>query len=55
MHALKIILFCCLMAALPVRAATQAELAPLAGDDFDAKLAAVDKLADGTDPAAKTI
>ncbi|MDP2025526.1 urea ABC transporter permease subunit UrtB [Sulfuriferula sp.] len=55
MHALKIILFCCLMAALPVRAATQAELAPLAGEDFDAKLAAVDKLADGTDPAAKTI
>ena len=55
MHALKVILFCCLMAALPVRAATQAELAPLAGDDFDAKLATVDKLADGTDPAAKVI
>jgi urea transport system permease protein len=40
---------------LPVWALTQAELAPLAGEDFEAKLTQIDQLGSGGDPAAKML
>jgi urea transport system permease protein len=55
MRALRVIFYCCLLYALPAHALTQADLAPLVGDDFDAKLTLVDKLGESDDKAAKTV
>ena len=40
---------------VPAWALTQAQLAPLAGEDFDAKLTLIDQLGSGGDPAAKVL
>ena len=52
-RALFFLFFLCHL--VPAWALTQAQLAPLAGEDFDVKLTLIDQLGSGVDPAAKVL
>jgi urea transport system permease protein len=55
MRLFRALLYCYLLCGTPAWALTQAQLAPLAGEDFDAKLSLIDQLGSGGDPAAKAL
>jgi hypothetical protein len=54
-HFRAVLYVCLLCLTTPVWALTQAQLAPLAGDDFDAKLTLIDQIGSDGDPAAKVL